>query len=265
MTLTKSSAWQRGVFFALVVSLAWILASVAASADIRIEIEDEGFTQQIWLKDSLILIAQPDMHILFDCKAENFALLVPQPKRYWQGTLKEFRDELNAIFAALAGSDQPIDLFSTAELPPVNVRTTRVGTERIAGYDTLHYKVEFEVDGTWHLFEEVWTAPLLLQEIEAETSKCLNTQVRNFMLSLVQLQVGGWLSADPTLSVLTSPEYIALSKEGFIVRNLSVIEMYEFRIEALSEVKEVSKDPLDEALFVIPEDYQSMTLLEAIR
>lgn len=254
--------------------LTWVFTGGAAHADLRIVMtEEEDGAQEYLMKDARILMPQPDgTDFLIFCEIGEFAIRSAGTKQYWQGTVTQFQDELLAAFAAMmeeAGAEVGAapsfdELFSAGDAGAVPVRTSRLGRETVAGYEATRYLVEYEDEGEWRTHEETWVAPRLLTEIEAETGACMNTVVKDLMTTMVAIMVGDMLDETPIWSIINSAEYGALMEEGFPVRQRSIIEMFGMSIETVSELSEVSREPLDEGQFVIPGDWASITLLEAI-
>lgn len=221
--------------------------------------------QDFFIKDGRVLIPSPEgEQLLFHCEIGEFALLTRDRSHYWQGTVAEFLAEFQATLDMIV--DEPWDWADTMfgsgrEQFAVPVRAVRVGTESLDGYDTVHYRVEFEQDGNWRLYEELWLAPALLQEIEAEIGPCFNDLVQEGQTAMVGLALG---EPSQMWAIMTSPEYTSVFQQGFPIRSVSVVEQFGLRIETRSRVTMVRRDSLPEHMFVIPDDSESITLLEAM-
>lgn len=223
-------------------------------------------TEELFIKNHRILMPSADgIDFLIACATGEFAMINSAHAAYWQGTVEEMRTELAALFKMMNADDADVDgfasMFGSAEGGQVPIRTTYVGTETVAGYDAERYRVEFEQDGVWELFEEAWIAPALMRELAAEVGDCLTATFQDVQTTLSALFVG---DADGMWSVVESPEYLALFEQGYPVRQRSAVTTFGMTIETDVRVTTVSREPLNEALFDIPDHYRRITLLEAI-
>lgn len=277
--MNRSNDANRHRFIFIVLTLVAIvgLTSGTAFADIHIVLEsttsiggrpsfgDDEDGQEIFMGNGRVLIPSAEgEQFLFLCDIGEFAMLTRDRGHYWQGTVDAFLAEVQDIFDMVW--DEPFDwvdeMYGTGrDEYAFPIRTVPVGTERVDGYDTVHYRVEFEKNGAWQLYEELWLAPDLLKEIEAEVGPCFNHLVQEGQTVMVGLAIG---EANDMWYIMTSPEYRALFEEGFPVRSASVVEQFGTRIETTTTVGEVGREALPEDMFVIPEDALSITLLEAM-
>lgn len=276
--------WRKAVLVATIVMLTALGVTAVALADLRITTESEtvipgmptlpgmdfgdGDEQQIFMKNNrIVLLDEEGTRFVVDCAAGEFAMVADSHNAYWQGTVAAFVDELGAAFDMMGGAGDgeanwAEEMFGSGrDAYAVGVRTVRVGEEKVAGYDAVHYRVEYEQDGEWHLFDNVWLSPSLLRQVEIEVGSCLNTVFVEMQQLLVAMAIG---EGNEMWSVMTSPEYMALAAEGYPVRNEQVIETFGMRVETTTEVVDVSADTLAEELFAIPDHYERISLLEAM-
>lgn len=232
------------------------------------DLPGHGDGQELFMKNGRIAMPSPDgTRFVVHCAIGEFAMVADRHDSFWQGTPAQFLEELEAAFAMMGMSDPDEPgwiehMFGSGrDAVTVPVRTTRVGEETVAGYDAVQYSIEFERDGRWESFGNVSAAPGLLREIEAEIGPCFNTVLLEMQQALVAMGLG---EADEMWSVLTSPEYTALANEGYPVRNEQIVETFGMRIESTTEVTQVNRGPLADDMFVIPDQYERISLLEAM-
>lgn len=223
-------------------------------------------TEELFIKNHRILMPSADgIDFLIACATGEFAMINSAHAAYWQGTVEDMRTELAELFGMMNADDSDVDgvasMFGSGEGGQVPIRTTYLGTETVAGYGTERYRVEFEQDGVWELFEEVWIAPALMQELSAEVGDCLTVTFQDVQMTLSALFVG---DDNDMWSVVNSREYRALFEQGYPVRQRSAVTTFGMTIETDVLVTSVSRKPLDEAMFIIPDHYRRITLMEAI-
>lgn len=224
---------------------------------------DEADVQQFFMKDGRVAIPSSEgEEYLFMCDVGEFALIARPHGVYWRGTVEQFISDVQDAFAFVGAEDWDWadEMFGSGRADvAVPVRTVRVGEETVAGYDTVHYRVEYEQEGAWRLYEELWLSPALLREVESEVGSCFNDLVQEGQTTMVGLFLG---EADEMWAIMTSPEYTGLFREGFPVRSVSIVEQFGVRVETTSGLVRVERDPLSEDMFVIPDDFEALTILE---
>lgn len=292
MNQRNELTWQRVVLIGFVAVMAALGMGATAFADVHIVMQTETSmpgmpsvpgmppvsgmegmldddVQELFMKNNRITTLDSDgTRYVVDCAMGEFAMVADSHQAYWQGTMADFLSEIQALFE-MAGMSDPDEgsgwvdeMFGSGrDAHAVPVRTIRVGAETVAGYDAVQYSVEFQQDGAWQLFANVSVAPGLLRQIETEVGPCFNTVFTELQMTLVAMSLG---EADEMWSVVTSPEYTALAAEGFPVRTEQTVETFGMRIKTTTEVTNVSSEPLADELFIIPDHYEPITLLEAM-
>lgn len=227
--------------------------------------DDDG-ANEIFFRNNRILMPDGDgTKTLFDCASGEFAIINDEAAVYWSGTVAEMLEEMQEAFGNLDADGMDVsslmeEMFG-AGTEDWAVRVIRVGTETVAGYEAVQYKVEYEENGRWELFENVSVSPELLEKIRAETGDCINTLAREFQMTMAGLTIG---ESGPMWSVLSSDEYAVVFEEGYPVRQQSIVSTFGMEIHTSTDVTKVSERTLDESMFAIPDDYRKITMLEAI-
>lgn len=254
------------------VGLLWMGATGVGLADLRIVEESEGVRSEMLYKNNRIAATNPaGFNTLLFCDVQEFVLMSQLDQRYWQGHFSEVQAAVEAIFSpegmgALFGLDDDeagdIDfgqlfgsLFGAGgqdSAEPLQVRVTRVGEDTIAGYDAEHYVVETGRGGQWDVFEEMWISPALFAEVRREVGACMSMmmEVQSELLS------GFGTGLDDLDAVLTSEEYLALTERGYPMRSKESTTFFGMTFEIVSEVVEVSRDPIPDSAFAVPAGYE---------
>lgn len=245
-----------GRISAVVLAAAMLLLGAAGvvSADMRIVEVAEGQRTETYVKDNRVLVVTPlTVTTMLQCTTREMTIVSPVSRTYWQGSFEELQAEMEAMVAAFMEAFGGLAAAGGFEDEPVDVRVTRVGSDNVAGYAAYHYLVETGRDGSWEVFEEIWVSPDLLDEFSREAADCAEL-IREMDVGLAD-QLGGGFGTAEIKSVLSSPEYQALTREGYPVRTKTVTNLFGMVFESVVEVTEVSREPVPESLFAVSADY----------
>lgn len=241
-----------------------------ALADMRIVTssgEDDESPQELLISGPRMrLNPGSEMDLLLLCDEGEMAWLFSGAGVYWLGTPTEFVRELDGFMREAHGEDAVAvePLLSGEEAGATPVRVTRGGQQEHLGYAADEYRVEYEQDGEWRTYDTVWVSPELLEEVEGETGGCMEL-LDEALLSVMLLFAGDLLLDDDMrylADILTAPDYRALTRAGYPVRNQTVQELFGVSVETISQVQSVSMDALPAELFSIPEGHTKMSLAE---
>lgn len=261
--------WRGKGWMAAAALAAWLCIGAAASADLRVVLEDdEGYTTEYLMKNNLMAILHGDggFHLI-DCNAGLFMIVDPASETYWRGTPDELARQLEVdVDEAMSAIEEEIPeelaglfgaLFGGGGGAPDAVRAIRLDSEPVAGYDAERYLVEYRQDGKWRRFEELWVSPALLREVQSEVGACMNAVAYDAMNALMSVfsSGAGFGGLDALAYVSASPEYRAVQEKGFPVRTQTVVEIFGFSVEVTTELTEVSREPLDDEMFTVPAGY----------
>lgn len=266
------SFFSKFVAVVVAVGLMWLGATGVGLADLRIVDESEGVRTETLFKNNRIAVTNPaGFNTMLYCDVQEIVLMSPLDQRYWQGSVSEVQAAVEAMFSpegmgALFGLDDDVagdvdfgQLFGALfgaggqdSAEPLQVRVSRVGEDTIAGYAAEHYVVETGRGGEWDVFEEVWISPALFAEVNREVGACMSMmmEVQSELLS------GFGIGVDDLDAVLTSEEYLALTERGYPVRSKESTSFFGMTFEIVSEVVEVSRDPIPDSAFAVPAGYE---------
>lgn len=252
----------RRLGLSLAVTLAvWMAVSATAFADLRIRAVDvfwgEEAVTDLYLTRSAIRIAPAaGISEILLCATDEMILLSPADGGvYWRGSRTELAETFAAWFAEMFQSMPPelVEFMGGSAPASVDVRITRQGEDVIAGYDAVHYLIEYD-DGTgWREAENVWISERLMREIEAEAGDC----VMRFME--LQWSLENTLTAlgtDAVLAAATHSDYRALLAQGFPMRNVVDVDMFDVPVTMETMVQEVSKESIPADVFAVPDHYR---------
>lgn len=256
--------WRR-VLAVLSAAVLWAGLSAPGLADLRIVTDEGGMRHELLLKRGQLATSRGgDFRFVVDCDAGVVTVISsPEKKTYWRGSGDELARQVGDIMrgalesAPQTGDAPGFDLSTILGTGPrsVEVRVNRMGTDTVAGYDAVHYQVQYrEEGGDWRTHEDVWVSSGLLRDVEAEVGGCLNQllSLSDVMESLTPAAMGA------AGAVMADPAYKALSHEGYRVRSRSQMQVFGVEINVNSEVVEVSRQPVPADAFTVPAGYRQV-------
>lgn len=258
--------FDRRLVLAVVACVVWLGVTSPGWADVRIVSESEGERTELLLRGNRI--AAPAMGVgrfLLNCETGELTIVSSEGGgRYWSGTADEFQRVFDQMFSGFTGGMQGMPdmggalggLFGGPQrTDEVRVRVTKVGEETIAGFRSEHYRVETGSGGQWKVYEEIWVSSDLLQLVKSEVGGCIDL-MHDFTSGLSTMGPAGM---GDTEAVMASPDYQALSEHGFPVKNHVTTSVFGTTINTVSEVVEVSRDPISEDAFTVPSGYRRVS------
>lgn len=235
--------------------------SATSTADLRIISKAEGERTELLVKGSRVVSPTGEGNwMMIDC--DLGLVTVVGGREYWQGSTSDLARALDVAIQEQMTSAQEVPglgsllggLFgSSAKQPaPIEVRITEIGTGTVAGYDSVHHRIETRQGGNWKRYEDVWVSAALMGELKSEIGDCLAsvTELHQQFASLVPFGL------DEMMAVLTSPDYLELVDTGYPVRTVTTMSIFGMAIEVETEVIEVNRNPIDEAFFTVPANYR---------
>lgn len=253
------------VIFSLHVGFAgWVVTQVSYDSD---EGKDHGKTEKIYLQDNRMKIVQEGMQVVFDNNTGLFMLISTAKKTYWQGSLKDYHDQLSELFMKTLEVqlervpeekreatrtmyknmlEQMIDPGKGFEqnLQQMSLNIKETGeTEPIANVPNILYSIH--VNGVKK--QELWLPKKnkVADEFDMETYQKKFTGFTQQGIS----EENAWM---------LKPEYQQVLKEGFPMKTVTFKSGY----ESIVEVLDIEKEEMDEAFFKAPEGFTKGTLEE---
>lgn len=252
-------AKTHGLVIALVVALLLFGVSPVSFADVRIVMDSEGELDELLVKAGRVRSELGnEQWMLIDCASDQ--LTIVGSGRYWQGSLSDFTAATVALAQeALSEVSADVDVMGllgqlfggSAEPDSLEVRVTRLGTETIAGYAATEYHIETGSGANWKTYENVWVSTALLELLQGEVGQCVHLLI-DFQESMMEVLP---FLPDNLRAVMEDEAYRALQMEGYPVRTITQVEFFGMNIETVSEVVEVSRDPIPEDHFTVPAGY----------
>lgn len=246
--------WLGSALIALLLILG---LNATTFADLRIVHQTEDEQTEVLVKNHRIRwhLSLEDW-VMIDCTQDQVTLVAPP--RYWTGPtseLKEMLAEMQAIIAKDIASALEAGMIpglppAPARSEPPPVRVTRVGDDHVAGYRATEYRVETGGGSQWTTFERIWVSRDLLREVEDEVGRCIRVMIELSQQLAVLVPLGD------ASAVYSDSSYQALFDQGFPVRSITTLSLFGTEWEIQSELVEVSRTGLDEALFTVPATYE---------
>ncbi|MBO8140753.1 MAG: hypothetical protein H0Z37_01060 [Firmicutes bacterium] len=232
-----------------------------ASADVRIVARESGGADLVtMMKGGMVAIDIGDgVRMLRACANDRLAFVNSASGGiYWEGTLNELNEGLSQrieqVFEeAGVGEADWMALMGLGLAQEVDVRVTRGEQVEVNGYETTYYLVEYRSgDGPWKTVEETWMSRELLEVVKEEVGDCYR-QSYEIIGEIGNLMGLGMVEA---AAVMTHPNYLDLYNQGVAVRSRSRLELLGIVTEVEMQIVEVTRDPLPDELFQIPEGYR---------
>lgn len=257
--------WGKWVGAFLTALMLVVGASGTSFADLRIVSEYDTDLSEVLVKGRRIVSrSSPGEWFMIDCRREELTYVFHN--YYWQGSVSEFAAGLEQELGSLLNVEEDIGseevpaevlaflggLLGPSTAGDVQVRVTEIGNDTVAGYKATQYRVETG-DGTkWKTHEIISISGDLLREIEAEVGNCAHLMVD------VAQQMAALVPIGDTPIVYSDPGYQALVKQGFPVRSITTMSMFGIEIDVETSVIEVSKAPLSEEDFTVPDSLKKV-------
>lgn len=251
---------KQRLFVVMVVALLVAGLSSVGFADLRIVVDNDSDTEEIFFKNGWLRSTTGDgQWMIIDCSSSE--LTVVDAGRYWQGSITDFTGATTAATEELftgEGADMMAllgQLFGgSGDSEPVGVRLTRVGTDTIAGFEATEYHVETGTGSQWQTYENIWMSTSLMELINREVGQCFH-----LMLDFEQTMIDVFsFMPDDMMAVVKSEEYRRLYVDAYPMRTTTKAEFFGMTFEMVSEVVEVNVSPLSEDLFRVPAGYKRM-------
>lgn len=222
--------------------------SEAEAAPVRVVMSTAGEPEYLHVQGGQLARLNPDgTRLVVSCvgSVQPVSLINEQRGVYWTGLMNDFARDLSNFIAVHLLPDDPHVRYA------VNVQVEEAGQSDVAGYDALHYEVNWRPDDEeggaeepWALMQELWVAPQLGQQLEA--AGCFQVAVFVELFQLMQAS----FSAQRFYGLSGSSDYGRVATSGFPVRAIMHGPVGDTAIETV--VVSVDAEPAPDALFKLP-------------
>ena len=189
---------------------------------------------------------------VFNVKTKQLIIINDDEQVYAQGTIGEYceairtlEDQLKENMSAEQRALMEEFMAEQEEEEVPDVRIEKMGTDKVAGYDTDRYRVF--VNG--QIYEEVWlTADGVLEEL---------VELGNEMDRLISDMVDCSIYSEPGNDPESSEVYMKIMSQGIDLRSVDFVYGEE---DTVTEVVSIERENISKSEFLPPADYKKVSL-----